>query len=284
MRHFLMATNGLTEDEAISLMSVAVDFGVTQVVDGNWGVHAILKKAIFAVYVANSDSNDDSVSVIDAATNMVIGSPIMVGADPQGVAVTPDGRAVYVANKGSNTTSVIDTGTNLVIATVSVGANPVGVAVTLNGSKVYVTNQGLPNTVPSTVSVIDTATNMVTSTILLGVFPLGVSLNPVGVSVTPDGSKVYIANFGFGTGSVSVIDTTTNTVSGTILSSGGPASFGVFIQPQPRFAGTPGKANCYGQSVAALTSQYGGLNAAAAALRFSSAAALQKTILGFCGG
>jgi len=48
MRHFLMATKGLTEDEAISLMSVAVDFGVTQVVDGNWGVHAVLNKAIFA--------------------------------------------------------------------------------------------------------------------------------------------------------------------------------------------------------------------------------------------
>ena len=39
MRHFLMTTQGLSEDEAISLMSVAVDFGVTQVVDGNWGVH-----------------------------------------------------------------------------------------------------------------------------------------------------------------------------------------------------------------------------------------------------
>jgi acetamidase/formamidase len=47
-RHFLMNTKGLTEDEAISLCSVAVDFGVTQVVDGNWGVHAIIKKAIFA--------------------------------------------------------------------------------------------------------------------------------------------------------------------------------------------------------------------------------------------
>ena len=43
MRHFLMTTRGLSEDEAISLISVAVDFGVTQVVDGNWGVHAIMK-------------------------------------------------------------------------------------------------------------------------------------------------------------------------------------------------------------------------------------------------
>jgi len=47
MRHFLMTAKGLSEDEAISLMSVAVDFGVTQVVDGNWGIHGVLKKAIF---------------------------------------------------------------------------------------------------------------------------------------------------------------------------------------------------------------------------------------------
>jgi acetamidase/formamidase len=48
MRKFLMTTKGLTEDEAISLSSVAVDFGVTQVVDGNWGIHAIIKKSLFA--------------------------------------------------------------------------------------------------------------------------------------------------------------------------------------------------------------------------------------------
>jgi acetamidase/formamidase/AraC-like DNA-binding protein len=48
MRRFLMNIKGLTEDEAIALMSVAVDFGVTQVVDGNWGVHAILSKRVFA--------------------------------------------------------------------------------------------------------------------------------------------------------------------------------------------------------------------------------------------
>jgi acetamidase/formamidase len=47
MRRFLMTAKGLSEDEAISLMSVGVDFGVTQVVDANWGIHAILKKSIF---------------------------------------------------------------------------------------------------------------------------------------------------------------------------------------------------------------------------------------------
>ena len=45
MRAFLMNTIGLTEDEAISLMSIAVDFGITQVVDGNWGFTQSSRKA-----------------------------------------------------------------------------------------------------------------------------------------------------------------------------------------------------------------------------------------------
>ena len=42
-----MTTKGLSEDEAISLISIGVDFGVTQVVDGNWGIH-VIKKSLFA--------------------------------------------------------------------------------------------------------------------------------------------------------------------------------------------------------------------------------------------
>lgn len=47
IRDFLMQVHALSEDEAISLISVAVDFGITQIVDGNWGVHASLAKKIF---------------------------------------------------------------------------------------------------------------------------------------------------------------------------------------------------------------------------------------------
>lgn len=47
VRRFLMGTFGLSEDEAISLISVAVDFGITQVADGNWGVHAVVRKDMF---------------------------------------------------------------------------------------------------------------------------------------------------------------------------------------------------------------------------------------------
>lgn len=46
-RKFLMVARGLSEDEAISLMSVAIDFGLTQIVNGNIGIHAIIKKSLF---------------------------------------------------------------------------------------------------------------------------------------------------------------------------------------------------------------------------------------------
>ncbi len=47
VRWFLMNHIGLTEDEAHTLMSTAVDFGITQVVDGNWGVHGSINKSMF---------------------------------------------------------------------------------------------------------------------------------------------------------------------------------------------------------------------------------------------
>ncbi len=46
-RKFLMQHYRLSEDEAVALISLGVDFGVTQVADGNWGVHAIVRKSMF---------------------------------------------------------------------------------------------------------------------------------------------------------------------------------------------------------------------------------------------
>jgi acetamidase/formamidase len=48
LRRFLMTVHRLSEDEAIALLSVAADFGVTQVVDANWGVHGSIRKSVFA--------------------------------------------------------------------------------------------------------------------------------------------------------------------------------------------------------------------------------------------
>ena len=83
---------------------------------------------------------------------------------------------------------------------------------------------------------------------------------------------------------MAVIATATNMVTGAIPVGDGPVAFGVFIQPAPRFAGTPRYSNCHGKSVSELARQYDGLNAAAAALGFSSVTALQNAILAFCEG
>jgi hypothetical protein len=47
-------------------------------------------------------------------------------------------------------------------------------------------------------------------------------------------------------------------------------------------AGTPGQANCHGRTVSALARQFGGIDAAASALGFSSVASLQDTLKAFC--
>jgi YVTN family beta-propeller protein len=167
-------------------------------------------------YITNSGSNN--VSVIDTATNSVIGSPITVGTFPKGVEVTPDGSKVYVGNQNSDNVSVINTATDMVIVTIPLGATPNGVAVTPDGSKVYV-SVGSPS---NAVLVISTATNMVIGS------PISVGGDPYGVAVTPDGSKVYVANDGDGT--VSVIATATNTVIGSPIAVGtGPT--GVAVTP-----------------------------------------------------
>jgi hypothetical protein len=47
-------------------------------------------------------------------------------------------------------------------------------------------------------------------------------------------------------------------------------------------AGTPGHANCHGRTVSALARQFGGIDAAASALGFSSVASLQDVVKAFC--
>jgi FG-GAP repeat len=77
-------------------------------------------------------------------------------------------------------------------------------------------------------------------------------------------------------------DGDTAAIGGPVDNRGAGAAW-IFSQ-QPVFAGAPGRANCQGQSVSALTRQYGGLNSAAAALGFTSINTLQNAIVGFCDG
>lgn len=43
----MMAKYDLTEAETWTIITQAVNFGMTQLVDGNWGMHALIPKSIF---------------------------------------------------------------------------------------------------------------------------------------------------------------------------------------------------------------------------------------------
>jgi YVTN family beta-propeller protein/VCBS repeat-containing protein len=172
-------------------------------------------------YIVNNGSG--TVSVIDTATNTVIGAPIPVGSAPFGVAISPDGGRAYVTTLADDTVSVIDTATNTVIGNpIAVGNFPYGIAVSPDGTRAYVTNL-----FDDTVSVIDTATNTVIGD------PIPVGVRPAGVAVSLDGTRAYITNESDNT--VSVIDTATNTVIGDPISVG-DFPRGVTISPDGGFA------------------------------------------------
>jgi YVTN family beta-propeller protein len=68
------------------------------------------------------------VSVIDTASNQIVAT-IPVGQRPWNMALTPDGKKLYVANGRSNSVSVIDTAKHVKLHDIPVGKLPWGVVV-----------------------------------------------------------------------------------------------------------------------------------------------------------
>jgi YVTN family beta-propeller protein len=68
------------------------------------------------------------VQVIDTSNNTIIAA-IPVGKRPWNMAITPDGKKLYVACGRSNAVAVVDTATNAKVAEIAVGQLPWGVAI-----------------------------------------------------------------------------------------------------------------------------------------------------------
>lgn len=96
--------------------------------------------------------------------------------------MTIGGYNTYVANRVSNTVSVISTATNTVIKTLVVGKEPRALAVTPDKTKMYVVNS-----YGNSLSVVDLTTNRVVNTIAVG-------NQPYGMTISPDGTKGYVPN------------------------------------------------------------------------------------------
>lgn len=138
-----------------------------------------------------------------------------VGSNPSGLAITPNGQYVYVANINDNTVSVVSTATNKVVETISHASfdQPYTVSINPAGTKAYVTNSAQTAT---TVTVISISTNTVSAVIS------GFNGGPSGMAITPNGLFGYVNNYGNphvfaqrGT-TVQKVDLTTNTVVSSI--------------------------------------------------------------------
>jgi YVTN family beta-propeller protein len=150
-------------------------------------------------YANGSYSYGTTVTPIATATNTAA-PPITVGSQPYGMAITPDGKTVYVANYGSGTVTPIATATNTAGPPITVGSGPFDIAITPDGKTAYVANLD-----SGTVTPIATATNTAGPPITVGSVPLG----PFDIVITPDGKTAYVTDSGSGT--VTPIATATNT-------------------------------------------------------------------------
>jgi predicted alpha-1,2-mannosidase len=146
-------------------------------------------------FVYTADSNGNTVTPIDPRT-FAFGDPIAVGANPVGVAVSPDGARVYSVNQNDDSVSVIDTATMSVVRTITVGNAPAAVAVSPDGSSIWVANSGA-----NTVIAINAKSHAKT--------PIAVGSGPAAIVFSPDGATAYAVDRG--SDDVTPIDVRTRT-------------------------------------------------------------------------
>jgi amicyanin len=145
---------------------------------------------------------DNTVSVIDTGTSKVVAT-IPVATGPHGMAITQDGRTVFVAGDGSSSLSVIDTASDKVTKTVEVGQSPNGISLTPDGKLLLVTVYG-----DDKILFLDATTQATLGSVAVP--------KPHTVSVGPDGKSAYVTSQEPGHFALVVVDMATRTVVRTL--------------------------------------------------------------------
>ncbi len=182
------------------------------------------------VYVGNGETAK-TVHAINTSTN--VGTSITtgtIGTEPNGMAVTPEGTKIVVAEGASHQVQIITVSSHTVAATVAVpevGATksrPDAVAITPNGLTAYVIDGANKLVYPITIS--------------SGALGTGIAVNtqgdPGAIVITPNGEQVYVANFS--SHNVSVIATSSNTVTATVTIGAGETGKPIALAVTPNSA------------------------------------------------
>jgi YVTN family beta-propeller protein len=168
------------------------------------------------LFIALTSGNQGEVAILELSGQHLLGN-IPVGDMPQGIAVSPDGKHIYVTNYNSASLSIIDVAGFSETMRLRVGVQPVKAVLSLDGAKLYVSENG-----SNDVAVVDTRTGRVLANIPVGRAPMG-------IGITSDGKRVFVANNGDGT--VSVIDTQVDKVIRTTQPLPRCSPFGVAVKP-----------------------------------------------------
>jgi YVTN family beta-propeller protein len=160
------------------------------------------------LYTANIGSNTVSAIDLTTAQDPPTVTQIAVGKAPEGIAISPDGREVWVGHNEDGGVSIIDTATNRVKETIQVGGMPIRLQFTPDGKRVLVSNPRGGELV-----VLDAATRK-------AIKRLPVGQTPVGIVVTPDGKRAFVATTA--ANRVAVIDLETLALTGTIAAGANP--------------------------------------------------------------
>jgi YVTN family beta-propeller protein len=91
----------------------------------------LVKLANDRVWAYTSNTDTGTVSAVNLETGEV--KVIQIGERPQGMALSPDNRLLYVTNLNSNSISIIDTRSKTRIGEISTGKGPVRIRVTPDG-------------------------------------------------------------------------------------------------------------------------------------------------------
>jgi YVTN family beta-propeller protein len=124
-------------------------------------------------------ASGNQVFIFETATRSLV-KTVEVGAEPNGFAVHPDGRMLYVSSFSGRTVSEIDMVTETVLRTFDVGGTPQEMAVNRKGNRLYVANEA------RFLSEIDLQTGE-----QLPIIPL--AGGGFGVGVTKDDGEAYVA-------------------------------------------------------------------------------------------
>ncbi|MFQ5493978.1 MAG: hypothetical protein ACE5EX_01225 [Phycisphaerae bacterium] len=180
--------------ERIILEGANIGRGIAFTKDGSLGVAAISRPKNLGpmVQVARGWVVTNGLAVLSAdgvagPVQLLVDQPNQAYADPHDVAMTPDGRKVYLSCAGADTVIAVDTARLLktvdearsdnlpyhadhlglsrryVTARIRVGANPQALAIGAQGRRLFVANR-----LDGTITVIDTATDNVLRSIALG--------------------------------------------------------------------------------------------------------------------